>query len=98
MYWRCPQKAPFLIPPATAKFALAPDGEIDPPPVTKSDPGHGGGGGGAGQAISAPADAMITTASPRPGNSSALTRTSPQMLSLSTMLMTSPATAWRTTG
>src|SRR5947209_1877167 len=45
LYSRCPQKAPFLTPPPTPKFALAPAGKEDagepeptmnPPPVTKS--------------------------------------------------------------
>src|SRR6266540_1766414 len=36
LYSRWPQKAPFLTPPATPKFAWAPLWTLNPPPVTKS--------------------------------------------------------------
>src|SRR5207244_4923421 len=68
---RCPQN-PFLMPPATAKFALAlgSEGEtIHPPPVTKSvgvAPQAGGCDGDVGHVISACACERITSASGGP--------------------------------
>src|SRR5947207_10112937 len=68
MYIRCPQNEPFLMPPATAKFAFAfgSEGEtIHPPPVTKSveAPAHDRGGGGeTGHVMSACACETITSA------------------------------------
>src|SRR5437773_6151044 len=71
--WR--QSAPCLSPPATAKFAFAPDGPvIHPPPVTKSPLGQGG---GPAHEMSACADAMTTSATPVTVTWSALTVMSP---------------------
>src|SRR6266480_4681010 len=64
MYARWPQNCPCLIPPATPKLALAPEGVpvIQPPPVTKSAPAVQPGGAGAGwQVISACAEETITS-------------------------------------
>src|SRR5713226_7544677 len=59
---KLPQNAPFLIPPATPKFPRAPEGVlIQPPPVTKSPPGHAG---GPVQVTSACADEITTSATP----------------------------------
>src|SRR6266516_6532136 len=72
---RWPQSAPCLSPPATAKFAFAPDGPvIHPPPVTKSPLGQGG---GPAHEMSACADAMTTSATPVTVTWSALTVMSP---------------------
>src|SRR5438105_198822 len=91
MNWRWPDSAPFLSPPATAKFALPPDGDtIHPPPVTKSDPAHGGCGGGPGQVMSACADAMTTSATPGTITCSALTVMSPGPLLFCSLMITSP--------
>src|SRR5713101_2720247 len=77
MYVRWPQKAPFLIPPATPKFPLAPDGVpvIHPPPVTKS--WHGG--WVPRHVISAWADEITTSAIPSTTTCSALTVISPAL-------------------
>src|SRR5713226_1941544 len=75
MYVRWPQKAPFLIPPATPKVPFAPDGVpvIHPPPVTKSSPGQTG----PPQVISACAEEITTFATPSTSTCSALTLISP---------------------
>src|SRR6266446_943436 len=100
MYVRWPQNAPCLIPPATPKLALAPEGVpvIQPPPVTKSAPAVQPGGGGAGwQVISACAEETITSAAPRTLTWSALTVMSPAPLLVCSLMITSPTgkgTVW----
>src|SRR5947209_3554188 len=76
MYIKWPQNAPFFMPPATAKFALAPEGNvIHPPPVTKSEPEQAG--TGPGQVMSACADETTTSATPVTTTCNALTVMSP---------------------
>src|SRR4051794_15043905 len=88
MYIRCPQNEPFLIPPATAKFAFAfrSDGDtIHPPPVTKSVEvaSHAGREGGvAGQLMSACACATITSAIGGPPATGLLTMTCKALTSI----------------
>src|SRR5207245_21463 len=69
------------VPPATPKapLALAPDGVgIHPPPVTKSAPGHTA----PPQVISACAEEITTSATPKTSTCSALTVISPPFLPL----------------
>src|SRR5207245_10553580 len=88
---RWPQNAPCLIPPATPKFALAPDGVIHPPPVTKSPPLQPAGGGPASHVISACADEMTTSVMSSTLTCSALTVMSPgRSLVCSLMISTAP--------
>src|SRR5947209_17961913 len=78
MYIKWPQSAPSFMPPATAKFALAPGSNgdvIHPPPVTKSEPEHAG--TGPGQVMSACADETTTSATPLTTTCNALTVMSP---------------------
>src|SRR5713226_1969191 len=76
---KLPQNAPFLIPPATPKFPRAPEGVlIQPPPVTKSPPGHRG---GPVQVTSACADEITTSATPSMTTCRAFTVMSADLLS-----------------
>src|SRR6266480_477795 len=95
MYARWPQNCPCLIPPATPKLALAPEGVpvIQPPPVTESAPAVQPGGAGAGwQVISACAEETITSATPGTMIWSALTVMSPAPLLVCSLIITSPTT------
>src|SRR5712691_7732404 len=100
MYVKWPQSAPFLKPPATAKFALAPGSEgeaIHPPPVTKSEPEHDG--GGPGQVMSACADETTMSATSVTTTCNALTVISPGPEVDCSLMITSPtpsgsATVW----
>src|SRR5258708_37878599 len=91
MYIKWPQNAPFLMPPATAKFALAPGSEgeaIHPPPVPKSEPEHDG--GGPAQVMSACADEATISATPVTTTCNALTEISPGPALDSSLTMTLP--------
>src|SRR5256885_16850541 len=83
------------MPPATPKFAFAPDGVpvIQPPPVMKSagvHPGGGGGGGAGAQVMSACAEEMITSATPSTLTWRALTVMSPAPPLVCSLMTTLP--------
>src|SRR2546426_4887499 len=90
------------MPPATPKFAFAPDGVpvIQPPPVMKSagvHPGGGGGGGAGAQVMSACAEEMITSATPSTLTWRALTVMSPAPALVCSLMTTLPfgnVTVW----
>src|SRR2546426_3334040 len=90
------------MPPATPKFAFAPDGVpvIQPPPVMKSagvHPGGGGGGGAGAQVMSACAEEMITSATPSTLTWRALTVMSPEPALVCSLMTTLPfgnSTVW----
>src|SRR5882672_12575506 len=89
MYVRWPQNPPFLIPPATPKVPLAPDGAvIHPPPVMKSLLESQA---GAGQLwMSACADEMTTSATPGNTTCSAFTVMSPSPVVSCSLMTTFP--------
>src|SRR3989442_782171 len=83
------------MPPATPKFAFAPDGVpvIQPPPVMKSagvHPGGGGGGGAGAQGMSACAEEMITSATPSTLTWRGLTVMSPEPALVCSFITTLP--------
>src|SRR5436309_9141860 len=99
MYARWPQNCPCLIPPATPKLALAPEGMpvIQPPPVAKSAPVQAGAAGAGWQVISACAEETITSATPGTTTWSALTVMSPGPVLVCSLMISSPTsngTVW----